>query len=112
MRWNRAEAAETAASGTTFRRRWTICARRVSTGFAIQHFSFSTVEGLDLGAVPAVFTHDNAHLLGGQRLHPVAVGGLELRGLAAHHAMDFVEEQHPMTSPSLVTWRVADARRT
>ena len=41
----------------------TIGARRVSTGFAIQHFSFSTVEGLDLGAVPAVFTHDNAQLL-------------------------------------------------
>ena len=44
----------------------TIGARRVSTGFAIQHFSFSTVEGLDLGAVPAVFTHDNAQLGGGR----------------------------------------------
>ena len=44
----------------------TIGARRVSAGFAVQHFSFSTVEGLDLGAVPAVFTHDNAQLLGGR----------------------------------------------
>jgi hypothetical protein len=44
----------------------TIGARRVSAGFAIQHFSFSTVEGLDLGAVPAVFTHDNAQLGGGR----------------------------------------------
>ena len=44
----------------------TIGARRVSAGFATQHFSFSTVEGLDLGAVPAVFTHDNAQLLGGR----------------------------------------------
>jgi hypothetical protein len=44
----------------------TIGAGRVSAGFAIQHFSFSTVEGLDLDAVPAVFTHDNAHLLGGR----------------------------------------------
>src|SRR5262245_35413289 len=44
----------------------TIGARRISAGFATQHFSFSTVEGLDLGAVPAVFTHDNAHLGGGR----------------------------------------------
>lgn len=44
----------------------TIGARRISAGFAIQHFSFSTVEGLDLGAVPAVFTHDNAQLGGGR----------------------------------------------
>jgi hypothetical protein len=44
----------------------TIGARRVSAGFAVQHFSFSTVEGLDLGAVPAVFTHDNAQLGGGR----------------------------------------------
>jgi hypothetical protein len=51
-------------------------------------------------------------VLRGQRRHPVAVGGLEVGGLAAHHAMDLVEEQHPMTSPSLVTWRNADARRT
>jgi hypothetical protein len=44
----------------------TIGARRVSAGFAVQHFAFSTVEGLDLGAVPAVFTHDNAQLGGGR----------------------------------------------
>jgi hypothetical protein len=44
----------------------TIGARRVSIGFATQHSSFSTVEGLDLGAVPAVFTHDNAQLRGGR----------------------------------------------
>jgi hypothetical protein len=44
----------------------TIGARRISAGFAVQHFSFSTVEGLNLGAVPAVFTHDNAQLGGGR----------------------------------------------
>ena len=44
----------------------TIGSRRVSAGFAVQHFSFSTVEGLNLGAVPAVFTHDNAQLGGGR----------------------------------------------
>jgi hypothetical protein len=44
----------------------TIGARRVSAGFAVQHFSFSTVEGLNLSAVPAVFTHDNAQLGGGR----------------------------------------------
>ena len=44
----------------------TIGARRVSVGFAFQRFTFDTVEGLDLRTVPAVFTHDNAALLGGR----------------------------------------------
>ena len=42
----------------------TIGAKHVSFGFATQHFTFDTVEGLDLNKVPAVFTHDNAQLLG------------------------------------------------
>ncbi len=45
----------------------TIGAGRVSIGFASQHFAFDTVEGLDLHNVPAVFTHDNAFLLGGRQ---------------------------------------------
>ena len=44
----------------------TIGARRVAVGFAFQRFTFDTVEGLDLGKVPAVFTHDNAFLRGGR----------------------------------------------
>jgi hypothetical protein len=44
----------------------TVGARRVSFGFAVQRFTFDTVEGLDLRSVPAVFTHDNAQLLGGR----------------------------------------------
>jgi hypothetical protein len=44
----------------------TIGARRVAIGFAYQRFSFDTVEGLDLGHIPAVFTHDNAFLRGGR----------------------------------------------
>jgi hypothetical protein len=44
----------------------TVGARRVSFGFASQRFTFDTVEGLDLRKVPAVFTHDNAQLLGGR----------------------------------------------
>jgi hypothetical protein len=44
----------------------TIGARRVSVGFAYQRFSYDSVEGLDLGNIPAVFTHDNASLLGGR----------------------------------------------
>jgi hypothetical protein len=44
----------------------TIGAGRLSLGFATQHFTFDTVEGLDLRAVPAVFTHDDAPLLGGR----------------------------------------------
>ena len=45
----------------------TIGAGRVSIGFGFQHFGFQTVEGLDLDRVPAVFTHDNAQLLGGRQ---------------------------------------------
>ncbi len=44
----------------------TIGARRVSVGFAVQRFTFDSVEGISLGSVPAVFTHDNAELLGGR----------------------------------------------
>ena len=44
----------------------TVGARRIAFGFAVQRFTFDTVEGLDLGRVPAVFTHDNAQLLGGR----------------------------------------------
>jgi hypothetical protein len=44
----------------------TIGARRVAVGFAFQRFSFDTVEGLDLGQIPVVFTHDNAELRGGR----------------------------------------------
>jgi len=44
----------------------TIGSHRVSVGFAFQRFTFDTVEGLDLRRVPAVFTHDNASLLGGR----------------------------------------------
>src|SRR5262249_19128575 len=45
----------------------TVGARRVSFGFAWQRFNFDTIEGLDLKRVPAVFTHDNAELLGGRQ---------------------------------------------
>ena len=44
----------------------TVGAGHTSLGFAFQRFTFDTIEDLDLGAVPAVFTHDNAHLLGGR----------------------------------------------
>jgi len=45
----------------------TVGARRISFGFASQRFTFDTVEGLDLDQVPAVYTHDNAQLLGGRQ---------------------------------------------
>lgn len=45
----------------------TVGAGRVSVGFAYQSYHFQTVEGLDLNKVPAVFTHDNAELLGGRQ---------------------------------------------
>jgi hypothetical protein len=44
----------------------TIGAGRISFGAAYQRFAFDTVEGIDLGRIPAVFTHDNAALRGGR----------------------------------------------
>ena len=44
----------------------TIGARRVSIGLAFQRYQYDTIEGLDLDRIPAVFTHDNAFLLGGR----------------------------------------------
>jgi len=38
----------------------TIGKKKVSLGFNYQYFTFDTLEGVDLGDVPAVFTHDNA----------------------------------------------------
>ena len=44
----------------------TIGARRLSAGFATQRLEFDLIEGLDLNQIPAVFSHDNAELLGGR----------------------------------------------
>jgi hypothetical protein len=44
----------------------TLGARRVSFGFSYQRLKFDSIEGIDLNAVPAVFTHDSAELRGGR----------------------------------------------
>jgi len=44
----------------------TIGKRKFTFGVTYQHFSFDTIEGLSLGDVPAVFTHDSAQLGGGR----------------------------------------------
>jgi len=44
----------------------TIGARRLSVGFSYQRLAFDSIEGMDLNAVPAVFTHDSAELRGGR----------------------------------------------
>ena len=44
----------------------TLGARHMSFGFAHQRYTYDTVEGLNLNSIPAVFTHDNASLLGGR----------------------------------------------
>ena len=38
----------------------TIGRKKFSLGFNYQHFTFDTIEGVNLRSVPAVFTHDNA----------------------------------------------------
>jgi hypothetical protein len=55
----------------------TIGARHISFGFAYQRFTFDSVEGLDLSRIPAVFTHDNAALLGGRQDVVTTVNSIE-----------------------------------
>jgi hypothetical protein len=55
----------------------TVGAGRVTFGFAFQRFKFQSVEGLDLDRVPAVFTHDNAQLLGGRQDVITTVNSIE-----------------------------------
>ena len=44
----------------------TIGKGKLTFGVTYQHFGFDTLEGLSLGDVPAVFTHDDAQLGGGR----------------------------------------------
>lgn len=44
----------------------TIGARRLSIGLVYQRLAFDSIEGMDLGAVPSVFSHDSAELRGGR----------------------------------------------
>jgi hypothetical protein len=57
----------------------TIGAGRISLGFGFQRFSFDTIEDLDLGAVPAVFQHDNAQLKGGREDVVTTTNSIEAR---------------------------------
>jgi hypothetical protein len=44
----------------------TIGRKKLTFGITYQYFSFDSIEGVDLGSVPAVFTHDSANLGGGR----------------------------------------------
>ena len=55
----------------------TIGARRISMGFAYQRLSFDSIEGVDLRSVPAVFTHDDADLLGGREDVVTTINSIE-----------------------------------
>jgi hypothetical protein len=55
----------------------TIGARRVSIGFAYQRLSFDSIEGVDLRNIPAVFTHDDAQLLGGREDVVTTINAIE-----------------------------------
>jgi hypothetical protein len=44
----------------------TIGKKKVTFGVTYQHFGFDSLEGVSLGSVPAVFTHDDSQLGGGR----------------------------------------------
>jgi hypothetical protein len=45
----------------------TIGRGKLTFAVTYQHFSFDSIEGLDLGSIPALFTHDSYELGGGRR---------------------------------------------
>ena len=55
----------------------TIGARKLAVGYAYQFFSFNALEGVNLGALPAVFTHDDHHLGGGRSDVVVTTNSIE-----------------------------------
>jgi hypothetical protein len=55
----------------------TIGARRISIGFAYQRLTFDSIEGVDMRNIPAVFTHDEAALLGGREDVVTTVNSIE-----------------------------------
>jgi hypothetical protein len=57
----------------------TIGKRKLTFGFTFQHFGFDSLEGLDLGSVPAVFTHDDAQLGGGRSDLVTTTNAIEAR---------------------------------
>jgi hypothetical protein len=57
----------------------TIGGGRFTFGFTFQNFSFDTIEGLDIGTIPAVFTHDSAELRGGREDVVSTVNSIDAR---------------------------------
>src|SRR3990170_450934 len=57
----------------------TIGGGRFTFGFTFQNFTFDTIEGLDIDNIPAVFTHDSAHLLGGREDVVTTVNSVDAR---------------------------------
>ncbi len=55
----------------------TIGRGRFSFGYNVQFFSFDTLEGLNLSAIPAVFTHDDYQLGGGRADVVTTVNSIE-----------------------------------
>lgn len=55
----------------------TVGARSIAFGSAYQRFTFDSIEGLDLGQIPAVFQHDSAELLGGREDVVTTVNSIE-----------------------------------
>ena len=51
----------------------------LALGFSVQHSQFDSLDGLDLGAIPAAFTHDSFELGGGRTDVVTTVNTLDLR---------------------------------
>ena len=51
----------------------------LAVGFSVQHSQFDSLDGLDLGAIPAAFTHDKFELGGGRTDVVTIVNALDLR---------------------------------
>jgi hypothetical protein len=96
----------------------TIGLHRVAVGFAVQGLSFDSIEGIDLNAVPAVFTHDDAQLLGGREDVVSTLNSIEARVTRSAGFVSYGVTNHldvsvvvPIVSTDLIVTSDAQVRR-
>ena len=96
----------------------TIGTRRVAVGFSVQGLAFNTIEGVDLKAVPAVFTHDSAELRGGREDVVTTLNNINARVVRSAGFVSYGVTNHldvsvvvPIVSTDIIVTSDAQVRR-
>jgi hypothetical protein len=96
----------------------TIGLGRVAVGFSVQRLAFDTIEGVDLKAVPAVFTHDGAELRGGREDVVTTLNNINARVVRSAGYVSYGVTNHldvsvvvPIVSTDIIVTSDAQVRR-